>query len=141
METLRQLLVETALKWQTHYGVAPDITRALAEYDAAMLVGCTQDNYSKFMQPRTAVSEGHDFEHLGCRYQVSGNRPSGKPGSAVTLVSLKKKFDWDYFIWVHYYENYEIREAWLWAVEDYKREFSNKTRLSPKELRKGVQLK
>ena len=93
------------------------------------------------MQSRTAVSKGHDFEHKGHRYQVSGNRPSGKPGSPVTKVPQKKKYEWEHFVWVHYYENYSIREAWLWAVDDYKREFQDRTRLGPADMRKGQRIK
>ena len=141
MNTIRQQLVDVALEWQRRYGVAPDITKALSEYDAAMLVGCSENDYSRFMQPRTAVSKDHDFEHKGQRYQVSGNRPSGKPGSPVTKVTLKTRYNWDYFVWVHYYENYSIREAWLWAVVDYKCEFQNRIRLGPNDMRKGKRIK
>ena len=34
--TLRENLVETALQWQKNFGVAPSITSAISEYDAAM---------------------------------------------------------------------------------------------------------
>ena len=141
MSTIRQQLIDVALEWQQRFGVAPDITKALAEYDAAMLVGCSANEYSRFMQPRTAVSRGYDFEYNGYRYQVSGNRPSGKPGSPVTKVTLKTKYDWDYFVWVHYYENYSIREAWLWSVDDYKNFFQNMKRLGPNDMRKGRKIK
>ncbi len=36
---LRDQLVNIALKWQNKYGVAPAITSAIPEYDAAMAVG------------------------------------------------------------------------------------------------------
>ncbi len=36
---LRDQLVNIALKWQNKYGVAPAITSAISEYDAAMAVG------------------------------------------------------------------------------------------------------
>lgn len=92
------------------------------------------------MQNRTAVSKDYDFHYNGQRYQVIGNRPSGKPGSPVTLVNKKKKYDWDYLIWVHYFENYDIREAWLWKKAEYKKIFAEKKRISPADMRRGKQL-
>ena len=60
------------------------------------------------MQDRTAVAKGLDFEWSGCRYQVKANRPSGKPGSRVTLVPKPKNYDWDRLIWILYNVDYEI---------------------------------
>jgi hypothetical protein len=77
---IRQQLVSVALEWQKRFGVAPAITSALSGYDAAILVGCPEEDYSRFMQNRTAVSKGADFVYNGKRYQVKANRPSGKPG-------------------------------------------------------------
>jgi len=77
---LRKQLVSAALEWQRHFCVAPSITSALTEYDAAMLVGCPGEQYSEFMQDKTAVSKDMDFMYAGKRYQVKANRPSGKPG-------------------------------------------------------------
>ena len=37
--TLRGKLVDIALEWQDRFGVAPSITSAISEYDAAMLIG------------------------------------------------------------------------------------------------------
>jgi len=93
--SLRQRLVETVLEWEARFVVAPSVTSAVAEYDVAILVGGTEDDYSKAMTGRTAVSRGHDFEFGGIRYQVKANRPSGKPGSFVTLVSKANNFEWD----------------------------------------------
>jgi len=100
--TLRQRLVSTALEWQHEYGVAPAITSVLSEYDAAVLVGCSEDGYSCYMKDKTAVSRGVDFVHDGTRYQVKANRPSGKRGSSVTLVAKAKNYDWDVLIWILY---------------------------------------
>ncbi len=139
--SLRENLVSVALKWQEKYGVAPQVTSALAEYDAAILVGCPEESYSQYMQGRTAVSRGFDFEHEGQRYQVKSNRPSGRPGSPVTLVGKPKNYDWDCLIWIHYTTDYEIQEAWLWNVEEYRQAFEHVTRLSPSHMRQGRRLK
>ncbi len=72
------------IKWQEHFGVAPQITTQISEYDAAMLVGMPEQEYSDFMQDKTAVSKVSDFTYKNIRYQVKGNRPSGKPGSKIT---------------------------------------------------------
>jgi hypothetical protein len=95
--SLRDRLVAVALEWQSRYGVAPSITAPISELDAsitapiseldaARLVGMPEEAYSRFMQDKTAVAKGLDFEWSGNRYQVKANRPSGKPGSKVTLV-------------------------------------------------------
>ena len=58
---LRDKLVETALEWQKRFGVAPQITSVVSEYDSAMLVGMLEKDYSDFMQDKTAVQKGFDF--------------------------------------------------------------------------------
>jgi hypothetical protein len=84
--SLRDKLVQIALEWQELFGVAPHITTAISEYDAAMLVGLSEEKYSEYMRNQTAVAKGSDFHYQNVRYQIKANRPSGKPGSKVTLV-------------------------------------------------------
>ncbi len=55
---LREKLVEIALAWQEKFGVAPSVTSSISEYDAAILVGMPEAEYSNYMQGRTAVSRG-----------------------------------------------------------------------------------
>jgi hypothetical protein len=69
-QSLRDRLIAIALEWQDRYGVAPPITAPLSELDAARLIGMPEDAYSSFMQDKTAVSRGSDFEWMGKRYQV-----------------------------------------------------------------------
>ena len=137
---LRTKLVKVALEWQERYGVAPQITTPLSEYDAAMLVGMPEYEYSEYMQDITAVNRGSDFIYKNTRYQVKGNRPSGKPGSKVTMVPKATNYDWDKLIWVLYDKHYVIQEAWLWGVEEYKQKFHSIKRLSPSHYREGKQL-
>ena len=99
---LRHELVKLSLEWQKIYGVAPHITSVISEYDAAMLLGMPEEEYASYMQDKTAVSKGSDFEYNGKRYQIKANRPSGKPGSKVTIVAKASNYDWDYLIWVLY---------------------------------------
>ena len=140
MSTLRQELIEAALQWEKAYGNAPQITSALSEYDAAALIGMTEAEYSKSMQGGTAIQKGFDFLHNGIRYQVKANRPSGKPGSKVTLVSKAKNYDWDMLIWVLYDRLYQIQEAWIWEASEYKSKFHDLARLSPDHYRQGKKL-
>jgi hypothetical protein len=137
---MRQQLVETALAWEKLYGNAPAITCTLSEYDAAKLLGLSDDAYSELMQDATAVQKGYDFCAHGVRYQVKGNRPSGKPGSRVTKVPKASNYDWDTLIWILYDKNYELEEAWLWSVEDYRAAFDGVKRLSPQHYRQGIRL-
>lgn len=95
---LRDKLVEITLEWEHRYGVAPHITSAISEYDASRLIQCSEEDYCRQMQGKTAVSKGHDFVLDGKRYQVKANRPSGKPGSFVTLVAKANNYEWDYLI-------------------------------------------
>jgi hypothetical protein len=139
-DSLRQRLVETALEWQSRFGVAPAITSALSEYDAALLVGHSPDSFSRDCVSRTAVTKGCDFTHGGLRYQVKANRPSGRPGSFVTLVGKAANYDWDYLIWMLYDKEYRLQEAWQWSAADYKDAFHEKTRISPLDMRKGKPL-
>ena len=135
--TLRNKLVDIALDWQENFGVAPSITSAISEYDAAMLIGMPESEYSDYMQDKTAVSKGADFIYKNTRYQVKANRPSGKKGSFVTMVPKASNYEWDKLIWILYDSKYVIQEAWEWSVQDYKIAFDPKKRLSPNDYRKG----
>lgn len=140
MNSLRKRLVETVLAWEKAFGNAPSITSALSELDAAQLIGCSLEEYSAAMQGMTSVQKGFDFKFNGTRYQVKGNRPSGKPGSFVTWVPKATNYEWDYLIWVLYNSRYEIQEAWLWEVSEYQSAFNSVKRLSPAHYRQGKKL-
>ena len=140
MYELRHRLIGCALDWERAFGVAPQVTSALSELDAAILLGCPIEEYSRSMQGHTSVRKGCDFEFHGHRYQVKANRPSGKPGSHVTLVAKARNYEWDYLIWVLYTRIYEIQEAWLWEVSAYRAAFHAVKRLSPSHYRQGQRL-
>jgi len=137
----RDRLVEIALEWERLFGVAPSITGAISEYDAACLIGHTDDTFGVACAGRTSVSRGHDFVLEGLRYQVKANRPSGKPGSFVTLVGKAKNYDWDRLIWILYDRFYSLQEAWEWEVDEYKLRFDARTRLAPADMRMGRRLR
>ena len=109
--TLRNKLVDIALEWQENFGVAPSITSAISEYDAAMLIGMLESEYSEYMKDKTAVSKGDDFVYNNTRYQVKANRPSGKKGSFVTMVPKASNYEWDKLIWILYDSKYVMQEA------------------------------
>lgn len=138
--SLRDQLVSTTLLWEQRYGNAPSITSVLSEYDAAILLGMTDDEYSQAMTGATAVQKGFDFKYKGHRYQVKGNRPSGKPGSFVTRVPKARNYDWDYLVWILYDPRYRVQEAWLWECSAYRHAFHELKRLSPSNYRKGRRL-
>ena len=137
---IRDQLVSIALDWQRIYGNAPSITGTLGEYDAAMLVGCSEDAYQTQMRDRSVVAAHYDFVHQGLRYQVRANRPSGRRGSPVTLVSKPRSYEWDYFVWVHYHTDFRLREVWRWTVAEFQTQFASVTRLSPTHVRRGERL-
>ena len=140
MAPIRDRLVSIALEWQQRFGVAPAITSQLSELDAARLVGMPEVEYSDYMRDKTAVARGADFAWSGLRYQVKSNRPSGKRGSTVTLVSRPRNYDWDRLIWIHYTTAYEIHEAWLWEQNVFRAALGEKRRLAPDDLRRGSRL-
>ena len=135
--SLRNSLVDIALEWQKKFGVAPQITAVLSEYDSAMLVGMSEKDYSDYMQDKTAVQKGFDFIFNEIRYQIKANRPSGKPRSEVSKVPGVSNYTWDKLIWILYDKNYVMQEAWEWDVESYKAAFDKIKRLSPEHYRKG----
>lgn len=137
---LRQQLVVIALEWQNRFGVAPAITSNVSEYDAAMLVGMPEAEYSEYMQDKTAVTKGHDFIFQGVRYQIKAHRPSGKPGSKITNAGKARNYLWDALIWIRYNEHYEPIEAWLWDREPYIAHFEHKSGVSPADMRLGRRL-
>ena len=134
---LRDKLVEIALQWQEKFGVAPQITTVVSEYDAAMLVGMPEREYAEYMQDKTAVNKGSDFVFNHKRYQIKANRPSGKPGSFVTRCPKASNYEWDKLIWILYDKYYIMLEAWEWDVIDYKSAFDCKKRISPDDYRNG----
>jgi hypothetical protein len=140
MENIRDLLVKIALEWENKFSVMPQITSAISEYDAAQLLGCDDQTYSKIMKGRTAVTKGCDFIYNSKKYQIKGNRPTGKPGSKVTLVPQAKNYDWDFLIWILYDTQFNIQEAWKFNVDTYRKLFDQKKRLSPNDMRKGEHL-
>jgi hypothetical protein len=113
-----------------------------SEYDAAVtLLGMSEDDYAESMVASTAVTRGYDFRLHDVRYQIKANRPSGKPGSIVTLCATAKNYDWDRLIWMLYSRDYEIQEAWQWDVETYKRKLHEVVRISPRHMREGQAMK
>jgi hypothetical protein len=138
--SLRDELVLIALEWERRFCVAPSITSSISEYDAAILIGHSEQSYCEAITGRTAVTKGCDFKHNGLRYQIKSNRSSGKPGSFVTLVGKAANYDWDRLVWLLYDKGYVLQEAWEWSVEEYRRTFHDQARLAPKDMRKGKRI-
>jgi len=137
---LRDKLVAMALHWQKTFGIAPSVTTAISEYDAAMLVGCPFEKYVQSVQNSSAVTKGYDFIYDGVKYQVKACRPSGKKGSKITKVPQARNYEWDKLVWILYDENYVIQEAWLWDVDVYRNTFDGMTRIRPEQMRAGKRI-
>ena len=138
---LRQQLVAVALEWERVFGVEPWILSALAAYDAARLVGHTNDSYGKNHLGRAEVTYGSDFSYNGLRYQVKANRLGKKPSSVVTRASEARNYHWDKLIWLLYDHKFIIQEAWEWEVGEYRAEFEGRDSLTPSDMRRGKRLK
>ena len=119
---LRKQLVDVALEWEKHFGVAPSITSAISELGAARLVGMSEDADCAGGTHRTAVTKDTDFVCGEVRYQVTASRSSGKKGSKVRLVShkteKKRPFGWDRLIWIR-----RIQEVREFTADEYRRKF------------------
>jgi hypothetical protein len=137
---LRENLVAASLAWEAAFGNAPHITAVVSELDAALLMGMSTTEYALAMQGSTAVRRGYDFVLNNLRYQVKANRPSGKPGSFVTLVPKVSNYEWDALIWILYDREYVMQEAWLWEMDAYKDAFDAVKRLGPAHYRRGKAL-
>lgn len=120
--------------------MAPAITSTVSEYDASKLVGMSDQEYSAYMQDKTAVARGHDFVFRGVRYQIKAHRPSGKPGSRITNAGKARNYEWDILIWIRYDVSFEIVEAWAWDRESYIAAFDERKRISPDDMRGGRSL-
>jgi len=139
-DQLRDLLVQISLEWERRFAVAPQITASIAEYDAAKLVGTSLRIGKGRKESDTAVTKGVDFRKGSILYQVKSNRPSGKPGSEVTLVGKAKSFDWHKLVWILYDRKYNIEEAWEFNRNQYRELFRSKKRISAEDMRKGTKL-
>lgn len=133
----RKGLVETALNWEATFRVMPAITSAVSEYDATRLIGISGKGVETIFQNQTAVTKGYDFIWNGIKYQVKANRPSGRKGSEVTMISKPKNYDWDNLIWILYDKAFLIREVLMFKQKDFKNEFDSFKIVRPKDLRKS----
>ena len=140
MESIRNSLVKIALDWESKFSVMPRITSSVSEYDAAKISGIDELSYSKIMEGCTAVTKGYDYKYKDIRYQIKANRPSGKPGSKVNLVTKASNYEWDILIWILYDRYFNIQEVWKFNVNTYKELFDEKKRLSPDDMRKGERI-
>ena len=65
MGSWKDSLVNEALKWESKFTVMPQVTSAISEYDAALLVGHTDETYAEEMKKQTPVTKGRDFIYNG----------------------------------------------------------------------------
>jgi hypothetical protein len=142
--SIRDELVQIALKWEEEFGFFPGqagITTAVSEFDAAMTLGCSEIDYAKSIKGRSPVGRGHDFVFNGVKVQVKANRPSGKPGSAVWNAGPKvDSTGWEMLIYVLYDKDYVIKECYQFDRDLYDRLFSGKKSLRLEDMRKGNKL-
>ena len=61
------------------------------------------------------MARGAHFVWRDVRYQVKANRPSGLPGSRVTLVLKARNYDWDLLLSIVYDTMYW---SGLWTLGD-----------------------
>ena len=113
MPSLRDQLVNSTLEWREKYGNAPTITQSISEYDAARLIGMSEEEYSE----RTIDSRRRfNFIYKKRRYQVHGTRQFSQLPESVAIEKKTIKHGCNYFIRVLYNKSYEIQEAWLWDI-------------------------
>lgn len=139
---LRNIVVKAALEWERRFSVLPPITGAIAEYDAARIKGTSLNVGKGRRATDTAVRKGGDFRKGETDYQVKGNRPSGKPGSKVSLAFKRpRNYNWDRLIWVLYDKEFHLVEAWEHSRDEFRRRFGSKKLIRPDDMRKGRRLR
>lgn len=138
---LRNRLVSVALEWERIFGVEPLILSAVSEYDAARLVGHTDESYREDRVRRSIASYGTDFTFKGLRYHVKANQMRGGSASSVSRVSEARNYHWDRLVWILYDHDFTIQEAWEWEVAEYRAEFEGRSPLSVNNMRQGKRLK
>jgi hypothetical protein len=138
-DSLRDHLCENAVKWQEKYRVAPNIISAISEFDAARLVGMSEEEYAERERGRTSAA-GFIFREM--RYQVLGTRREGIRERPESIVIHKRpsNYDWDYLIWIRYNKSYVIQEAWRWDVVLYTEYFNQNDRMTLNDMRLGENL-
>jgi hypothetical protein len=140
MLRLRDRLIHSILEWQEKYGNAPHITPTISEYDAARLVGMSEEEYAQRERGRTPASRKFNFIYKEKRYRVFGSRQfSEGPGRAV-IHKKPTNYEWDYFICILYNRPYVIEEAWLWNVASFEEYFDQNDRMPLNDMRSGQRL-
>ncbi len=71
MTDIRARLVDIALEWEKEFSVIPRITSEISEFDAAVLIGCNEEQYATIKKGVTAVTKGFDFVYNEKRYQIT----------------------------------------------------------------------
>jgi len=57
------------------------------------------------------------------------------------MVPKAKNYNWDILVWILYNKYYQIEEAWAWPVDEYRLQFHETKRLSPKHYRAGQDIR
>ena len=136
--SLRKKLVSVALLWQKEMGVAPAITPAIAEYDAARLIGCDYKGYCQDGLGKSAVRKGFDFKFQKKRFQVKASRPAQDTASCkVTKIGKPKNYNWDVLIWVLYNSKWDLVEAWMWGRRAFRKRYEDVEHIRPKHLKQS----
>ena len=137
-ESLRSRLCESALNWQEKYRTIPHIMSAISEYDAARIIGMSEEEYAERRRGRGPT----DFVHGGNRYRVRGLRREEGGGRPNSLVIHRRptNYEWDYFIFILYNKSYEIREAWIWCAASYREYFDRNDNMTLNDMRLGENL-
>ena len=139
-DTLRTTLVALVPEWEKRYGVAPFITAAVSEYDAARLVGHTPEtffaglrgshgSYSRhgLLLQRSSVSDQSLSAQRKTRFvHYLGAKSNELRMGSTGLASVCGEF--------------QLLEAWEWYVADYQSSFDTIKRLSPAHMRTGRRL-
>jgi hypothetical protein len=140
---LRDRLADVALEWENKYGVSlgtsPRVTPAIAEYDAARLIGVSEEKYGELDRGRGNafyfIYKGKRYRTRGSRHESLSERPEG-----TVIYEKPTDFEWDYFIFILYRKSYVIEEAWLWEAASYKEFFDQNDKMSFNDMRQGKYL-
>jgi hypothetical protein len=139
VESLRDRLCEVASKWEEKYRARLSIISAIAEFDAARIIGLSEEEYVE-RERGGRFSSGFIFREM--RYRVMGTQRKElgeRPGSTV-IHKKPTNYDWDYLIWIRYNKLFVIEEVWRWNVVAYKEYFHQRDSMTLNDMRLGENL-
>ncbi|MBF0180503.1 MAG: hypothetical protein HQM03_10825 [Magnetococcales bacterium] len=139
---LRNDLLVVGRRWQEQFGMTPINYAVIAVYDAAMLVGMTEEQFAEYMQERVlSVGREADFVFERKRYLVKAYRQTDTGGgNRVRYVPKAQHMQWDLLVMILYDAELIVMGAWRMTWDEYIAHCDNKEKLTLEDYQKGERI-